>query len=277
MAQARGKVVSTVRMVTARTENPSHVLHDVGKWVRRCRRYIVVPLAALTMIGLRPLLPAGNPFLNELTDWCGVGIALLGQGLRIWVWGSNGSRGSPRVRTRGPYALTRHPLYVGNLLVAWGLLLIFHNPWAYAFCGLSFVLLYHIAMVVEEEYMEERAGEAYRRYVASGVPRFVPDLRRLPEAVRTSSPFSWRLAGKKEYESVLGLVAGAGALVMYEEVWQRGADDAWADLMSLAVMLASVGVLAVSLYIRKRLRQAQRTMQRKGRRGCAGNGISPHG
>ena len=237
---------------------PHRTLHEVSKWVRRFRRYIVVPLITLTLLVLRPLLPMGSPFLNEVTDWVGIGIAVLGQGLRGWAWGSNGLASTLRIRTRGPYALMRHPLYVGNLLIAWGFLLIFNNPWAYLFCGLSFVLLYQVVVMVEEQQMEERTGEAYRQYIASGVPRFLPDLRRLPEAIRTSTPFSWRLAGKKEYESVLGLVAGAGALVMYEEVWQHGVDAAWAELMSLAVVLASVGVLAVSLYIRKRLRKKKK-------------------
>jgi len=271
-------LVSTAETLTG-VAKPSRTLHEVGKWVRRFRRYIAVPLAMLTLLGLRPLLPAGSPFFNELTDWLGIGIALLGQGLRGWVWGSNGPVGTLSVRTRGPYALMRHPLYVGNLLIAWGLLLIFHNPWAYLFCGLSFVLLYQVVVVVEEEQMAERTGESYRQYVASGVPRFIPDLRRLSEAMRTSWPFYWRLAGKKEYESALGLVAGAGALVMYEEVWQHGVDVAWGKIMSLAVALASVGVLAVSLYIRKRLQQAQRTVQQRRVKVsiCDGNSISQRG
>ena len=267
-------LVGTAELLTGVTK-PSRTLHEVGTWVRRFRRYIAVPVAALTLLGLRPLLPAGSPFFNELTDWLGIGIALFGQGLRGWAWGSNAPVGTPGVRTRGPYTLMRHPLYVGNLLIAWGLLLIFHNPWAYLCCGLSFVLLYQVVIVVEEQHMEARAGNSYRQYVASGVPRWVPDLRRLPEAVRTSVPFSWRLAGKKEYESVLGLVAGAGALMMYEKVWQLGVDAAWAKLMSLAVVLGCVGVLAVSLYIRKRLQRVQRTGQQ--RRACDEHSISQRG
>ena len=54
--------------------------------------------------------------------------------------------------------------------------------------------------------------------------------------------------------------------MMYEKVWQLGVDAAWAKLMSLAVVLGCVGVLAVSLYIRKRLQRAQRTGQQ--RRAC---------
>ena len=277
MAQEHFSVLVSPAETPTGVAKPSRTLHDVSKWVRRVRRYIALPLAVLTLLCLRPLLPAGSPFINELTDWLGVGIALLGQGLRGWAWGSNAPVATQRVRTRGPYALMRHPLYTGNLLIAWGLLLIFHNPWAYLFCGLSFVLLYQVVIVVEEQQMEERAGESYRQYVASGVPRFVPDLRRLPEAVRTSVPFSWRLAGKKEYESVLGLVAGAGALMMYEKVWHRGANAAWAKLMSLTVVLGCVGVLAVSLYIRKRLQQAQRTVQQREERGCDGHGVPQRG
>ena len=225
-------------------------IRGVRKFLRRFRRYLAPPLVAVTLLWLSPLRPAGSRVVDGITDGIGILIALLGQLLRFWAWGSN-ARTKVGVRTRGPYALLRHPLYLGNLCIVVGLLVMFNNPWAYLICGLPFVLLYHTIAQVEEERMQKRFGEEYVAYIASGVPRFIPALRDLPEAKRTSRPFHWRLALKKEYESLLGLVAGVIVLEMYEEVLWQGIEKVQGKVVVLLGLLCAVGLLSLSLYICK--------------------------
>jgi protein-S-isoprenylcysteine O-methyltransferase Ste14 len=229
----------------------------IQKFLRRFRRYFMLPLAAIALLWLRPLLPGGNPFFDDLIDGVGVLIALLGQLLRFWVWGSNAPRGAAGVRTRGPYALVRHPLYVGNFLIACGLLVIFNNPWSYLLCGLPLALLYHAIVGLEEERMLKQFEGEYWQYIRSGVPRFFPAIRTLPTALRTSQPFHWRFAVKKEYESLLGWVAGALVLRMYERVLWQGVDVAWREVVILTVLLWATGILALTLYIYK-IRNSER-------------------
>ena len=227
-------------------------IQTVREFLRRYRRYVVFPLVVITFLWLSPLPPAGSIFWDGITDGVGFLIAFLGQCLRFWAWGSNAQTGKWGVRTRGPYALMQNPLYLGNLLIVFGLLVIFNNPWAYLLCGLPFMVTYRASVTLEEERMGRRFGEDYVRYVTTRVPRFLPALGNLAEAVRTSQPFHWRLALKKEYESILGWVAGAIGLEMYEEVLWQGMEKVRSETMILSSSLCALGVLSVSLYIRKR-------------------------
>lgn len=224
-------------------------IRRVRKFLHRFRRYLALLLIATALLWLSP--PAGNLFFDEITDGAGVFTALLGQLLRLWAWGSNAQTGKLGVRTRGPYALMQHPLYVGNLFIVFGLLVIFNNPWAYLICGLPFVFIYRVSAQLEEERMLSRFGEEYHGYTTRDVPRFIPALRNLPEAKRTSRPFSWRLALEKEYESMLGWVAGVIVLEMYEEVLWQGVEKVRSEVIVLAGLLCAIGILSLSLYIRK--------------------------
>lgn len=227
-------------------------VQEVRIFLRRFRRYFVFPLVAITLLCLSPLPPAGSLFFDVITDGVGTLIALAGQLLRFWAWGSNAQTGKWGVRTRGPYALMQNPLYLGNLLIVFGLLVIFNNPWAYLLCGLPFVVTYHASVTLEEARMGRRFGEDYVRYATTRVPRFLPALGNLAEATRTSRPFHWRLALEKEYESMLGWVAGVIALEMYEEVLWRGREEVRGKVVILSGLLCALGMLSLGLYIRKR-------------------------
>lgn len=231
------------------------IAQEVKQFLRRFRRYLPLPLIAGTLLWLPPLPLAGSFFFDEITDGVGVLIALLGQLLRFWAWGSNAQTGKGGVRIRGPYTLMQHPLYTGNLLITAGLLVIFHNPWAYLLCGFSMLLLYHTSVELEEQRMRRRFGEEYSGYTVRSVPRFLPALNNFPTAIRTSRPFGWHLAWRKEYESLLGWMAGAIGLEMYEEVLWQGVQQVRGELMIMTGLLCAIGILSLGLYIRKRRRR----------------------
>lgn len=241
-----------VREVPPQRRTATSPFRRVQKFLRRFRRYVAIPLAVLALLLLRPHLFAGDLFFDTLTDGVGVVIILVGQLVRFWSWGSNThTAATGGVRTRGPYALLRHPLYVGNLLIATGLLGVFNNPWAYLLCGVPIVILYWIIVDLEEEHMTQTCGEHYRRYVATGIPRFLPAVRQFPLALRTSLPFQWRAACQKEYESVLGWIAGVLVLRMYERVFWQGAIAAKREVVVLSTLLCAVGFVAMGLYLHK--------------------------
>src|SRR6266536_5010697 len=120
------------------------------------------------------------------------------------IWGSNAEVGKGGVRMRGPYVLMRHPLYAGNCLILLGLVVIFNNPWAYPLFLLPFAYLYHVITNMEEKRMHRRFGADYQEYEGRAVPRFLPALGNLGMALRTTLPFGWELAWRKEGESCCG-------------------------------------------------------------------------
>lgn len=214
-------------------------------WLRRYRRYLPIPLVLLTAVWLRPRVPFGSSLFDTVSDILGVGICALGQWLRMWVWGSNAAVGKWGVRDRGPYQLMRHPLYAGNFLIVVGLVVIFHNPWAYLLLLAPFAYLYHAITNMEEQRLRRRFSDDYREYREDTVPRFLPALSNLSAAIQTTLPFSLSLAWRKEYESCCGWLAGAVVLQIYEGVLIRGWSDNWPYTFRWLIVLILIGVIAL--------------------------------
>ena len=107
--------------------------------------------------------------------------------------------GRTRLVTEGLYSRSRNPLYVGNLLIVMGLLVIHNNPWVYAI-GLPFFLLAHHAIVrAEETYLRNRFGAEYEEYCRR-VGRWLPRLRNHAASGRRLR-FSWRRVVRQEHGS----------------------------------------------------------------------------
>jgi protein-S-isoprenylcysteine O-methyltransferase Ste14 len=78
-----------------------------------------------------------------------------------------------RLITWGPYAVVRHPLYVGEIIAAAGLAMQFLMPWALLILGLS--CLFQFERVRNEERLLAQAFPGYRDYMAR-TARFLPGL-----------------------------------------------------------------------------------------------------
>lgn len=216
-------------------------------WVRRYRRYLPVPLVLFVVVFLRPTVPLGSPGLDTLTDILGVGICALGQWLRMWAWGSNAAVGKWGVRDRGPYKMIRHPLYAGNFLIVLGLSVVFHNPWAYLLLLPPFAYMYHAITNMEEKRLRRRFTEDYQEYREHAVPRFLPALHNLHSAFRTTLPFGWGLAWRKEYESSCGWLAGVMILEAYQGILLRGWARNWPYTLTWGMLAGFIGVTALVL------------------------------
>jgi protein-S-isoprenylcysteine O-methyltransferase Ste14 len=67
---------------------------------------------------------------------------------------------------RGPYQLTRNPMYLGLLCVYIGVALWFGVVWALIFVPLVVLAVQRLAIAKEERYLEHKFGDAYRQYRA---------------------------------------------------------------------------------------------------------------
>ena len=79
-----------------------------------------------------------------------------------------------RLVTSGPYALTRNPMYLGNLLFELGLLLALRSPVALLIFAVHLVRFAR-RVGVDEERLEREFGDEYRAYL-SRVKRWIPGL-----------------------------------------------------------------------------------------------------
>jgi protein-S-isoprenylcysteine O-methyltransferase Ste14 len=92
----------------------------------------------------------------------GMGIAALGETLRIWAAGHlNKAR---EVTTSGPYRWLRHPLYVGSSIMGLGLGIASHNLIVIALIALYLSLTLRAAIRSEDAFLRRTFGDEYEQY-----------------------------------------------------------------------------------------------------------------
>lgn len=109
------------------------------------------------------------------------GLLLVLAGILLRSWSAGVVHKQRKLAQQGPYALTRHPLYVGSALYTVGMALILDTLELYlAFLALA-LLVYLPLIAREEKTLAEKFGEewvAYCRRTAAVYPRhFPPGLR----------------------------------------------------------------------------------------------------
>jgi len=79
---------------------------------------------------------------------------------------------SPLLIGRGPYRLSRNPIYVSMVLLQSAFGLVFDNLWVVMLSLPALLVVHYTAVLPEERYLADRFGDAYSKYIAS-VPRYL--------------------------------------------------------------------------------------------------------
>src|SRR3989442_14255111 len=119
-------------------------------------RWRSFPPVLLVLVAVPLLWRSGGP-ASPLWLAFGLLLCVLGQALRAWVLGQvpDGTSGqnekliAVQLNTSGPYALTRNPLYLGNLGITLGLALIAHDPLLLVAVAALFALQYRAIIAAE--------------------------------------------------------------------------------------------------------------------------------
>lgn len=122
----------------------------------------------------------------------GAAIGALGEALRIWAAGH--LEKGREVTTSGPYAITRHPLYVGSSVLGAGFAVAAHSVPVAALVIAYLVVTITAAVRSEEAHLTEKFGESYPAY---------RDGRAQPGQRRFSFERAWR---NREYRALAGFV-----------------------------------------------------------------------
>ena len=138
-------------------------------------------------------------------EW-GAPISVAGLLLRGWAAGHLAKNQSLAVS--GPYAFTRNPLYVGTLLVAFGLVIASRELALAALFAAAFGLVYLPAIELEEQHLRKLFLDyaAYARRVPKLFPRLTP--------AGGSKNFRFSLYRRnREYEALGGFLIGLAVLI----------------------------------------------------------------
>ena len=128
-------------------------MNDAAKWLARWR----VPLGyALGIVAF--LLASPTAFSLAL----GAAIGGIGEALRIWAAGHL-EKGREVTRS-GPYALTRHPLYLGSAIMGAGFAIAARSAVVALIVGAYLIATIVAAIRSEEAHLTDKFGSAYADY-----------------------------------------------------------------------------------------------------------------
>lgn len=189
-------------------------LERSGNWLFRRRSYLPLAVVALVLAGMtRFEYPGDQHHLQDVWEAVCLMIAAIGLTIRALVVGfaPPGTSGrntwagqvAERLNTTGMYSIVRHPLYLGNLLMWLGLVLMTRSGWLLLVVMLAFWLYYERIAFSEEEFLRRRFGDDFERWAAR-TPAFFPCLVHWR---RPDLPFSVRSVLRREYPGVFAVAA----------------------------------------------------------------------
>ncbi|WP_428101547.1 methyltransferase family protein [Candidatus Rariloculus sp.] len=127
-------------------------------------------LLAVALILLYALTAMPSPLLVAV----GMPLALAGTLIRLYASGFIVK--NEELATNGPYALVRHPLYTGNILIVGGFSAANASWWALPLAVIFFWFYYPCAIEYEDRKLKRYFGERWEHW-AGDVPALVPAFR----------------------------------------------------------------------------------------------------
>jgi protein-S-isoprenylcysteine O-methyltransferase Ste14 len=183
-----------------------------GNWLFRWRSYLPLVLVVLAIPAAQDSACRAGVYPGG-SDWeilC-LAMALLGLFVRVLTVGYVPAGTSGRntlkqvastVNNTGMYSVVRHPIYLGNFLIWFGVSLLPRCWWFTLLTVLIFWLYYERIMFAEEGFLFEQFGEQYREWAAR-TPAFIP---KFGNWVRPNLPFSLKSAISREYSTLFTII-----------------------------------------------------------------------
>ena len=134
-----------------------------------------VPLAAVLLgVGLDWLWPVDLGFSIPTPQRYWIGGLIVAGGFGMGVWSvllfkeskqsPNPWKPTPSIEERGPFRITRNPMYLQMVIICMGLAVMLMNWWILVLTPVVAWMLQRLAIVPEEAYLERRFGDSYLAY-----------------------------------------------------------------------------------------------------------------
>jgi len=223
------------------------LLIGYGRLIYRTRNLLFPLVLSGLLVGFPPAAGLDAPL------WIAPGLLCIaaGQGLRVLTvgleyikrGGKDGRYFAHGLVTGGIFGHCRNPLYLGNLLLAVGYLLLAGNPVA-LLCGAAFFAISYQAIVSgEERYLADRFGSAYANY-RSAVPRWAFSLKGIGTTWRKST-FHGRRVVSKEYGTLFATLCTTLAIL----AWRAAREGGFSALRDRPWLFGLLPALGGALYL----------------------------
>lgn len=129
----------------------------------------------------------------------------------IRAWAAGYLKKDQELAQGGPYVLARHPLYLGSVMLALGLIVSLHHWFATLLLGGITFLTYRHTIIHEEQNLTKHFGQKYTEFRKRAGPLWPKPAGILfaiqnPKKILTGFSFKQYLKNK-EYECLLGVIA----------------------------------------------------------------------
>jgi len=233
-------------------------LSKQGNWLFRWRSYLPLITVVIVLLGMNYFeYPGHNEKWDDIWEIICLFISFSGVGTRFFTVGyaPKGTSGTntrkqiaDTLNTMGMYSIVRHPLYLGNFIIWFGLSAFFHLWWFSLIVILIFWLYYERIMFAEEEFLREKFGKSYSDW-AGKIPAFIPDIRKWRSSDMT---FSFRKAIKNEYKSFFAVIVSFTVLEIIGDIFVE--QSLKIDRMWLSILILGLTIYIVVRFLKKRTR-----------------------
>ncbi len=234
---------------------------SIGQFFFRFRNAIFPFVILGALLLARPHYSFGSEATDWLVDLWGIAIILAGQTLRVITIGYEYIRRGGRdgrvyaegLVQGGVFAHCRNPLYLGNILMAAGFLVVLGQG-DLILIGVPVIIFIYVAIVAaEEDYLSRQFGDLYADYCGR-VNRWLPRWRGFGQSV-AAMRFNWQRVLVKEYNTIFAVLAVLLLVQTWTRILEGGMSQGyWTwSLISGCALLA--GYLTVRLLKKKRVLQ----------------------
>ena len=120
-------------------------------------------------------------YLSEPSPWSvAVGFFFIILGMFFRAWASGYINKDTELATKGPFSLTRNPLYFGNFILGLGIAIAGNNLYSYGIFFVFYLLFFPFLMILEHHRLRKQFGDEYNRY-AKKSHSFFPKIKKIKE------------------------------------------------------------------------------------------------
>ncbi len=224
-----------------------------GNWLFRWRSYLPLVFILLFFIALTDFRYSVEGHAWEF--FC-MAISFSGLGIRMYAVGCAPRGTSGRnvkeqradvLNNTGIYSIVRHPLYLGNFVIWFGIIFSVKLWWFMAVALLVFWLYYERIMFAEEEFLRKKFGDEFLKW-ANATPAFFPT--KFQNWRKPSLPFEWKNALRREYSGFFAIIS---VFSLLELVKSRIAEGEFVfDPIWVGIFLFGLAVYSTLIFLKKK-------------------------
>lgn len=200
-----------------------------GSFLFRHRSYLpllVGPLVVAALLDPQYSHPFFSGFSGSLWKAICILISLSGFIVRCLVAGyvPRGTSGrntqtqvAESLNTKGLYSVVRNPLYLGNFLICFGLLL-FIQVWWFTLAGIAiFWIFYERIIFTEEEFLRQKFGQTFVEWSLK-TPVFIPKFSGFQ---KPELPYAWKTVLRREHSTQFGMISALTVLGIAADLFTK--------------------------------------------------------